>query len=59
MKRINPDRGWQILEKHLSGIRDERRRAVLGCVVDHLRAEATAVLGVWLSAEDSDRPSWV
>jgi len=42
MKRIDPDRGWQILEKHLSGIRDERRRAVLGCVVDHLRAEATA-----------------
>ncbi len=40
MSKINPDHGWQSVEKHLAKIHDPRRRAVLSCVRDHLKAEA-------------------
>ncbi len=40
MPEINPDHGWQSVERHMAKIRDPRRRAVLACVRDHLKAEA-------------------
>lgn len=61
MAQINADRGWQIIEKHLEGITDVRRRAVLSCVFDHLRAEATADFDLLLRtlAPDPQYHFWV
>ncbi|MEZ4331094.1 MAG: nuclear transport factor 2 family protein [Myxococcota bacterium] len=61
MPTINPDHGWQCLERHLAKVRDPRRRALLECVRDHLKAEAEGdfpgMLGTLSS--DPDYHFWV
>jgi hypothetical protein len=61
MSRINPDHGWQKVEKHLEKIRDPRRRAVLSCVRDHFKAEAEGDFSGMLDtlAPDPNYHFWV
>ena len=61
MAPINPDHGWQSLERHLAKIHDPRRRAVLACVRDHLKAEAEGHFAQMLGtlAADPNYHFWV
>lgn len=61
MTSINPDHGWQNVEKHLEKIQDPRRRAVLSCVRDHLKAEAEGDFAGMLGtlAPDPNYHFWV
>lgn len=61
MPEINPDHGWQSIEKHMAKIRDPRRRAVLACVRDHLKAEAEGDFAQMLGtlAADPNYHFWV
>jgi len=54
MSEINPDHGWQAVEKHLETAEGERRRANLACVRDHLKAEAEGNFDQMLATLSND-----
>ena len=61
MAKLDPDRGWQIVEERLQRTTDPRHRRLLETLRDHLQAEATANFDLLLQtlAPDPEYHFWV